>query len=116
MQQTPFDSPAASRFRAPPPKRSPARLVAVIALLVVALGAVGVGGFVLLQQRPIATSTPTPTPTLIGALYQADLTSNPGNWDCSPPTSCAFRSDGYHIQAAQKDALAQSVLLTPAFD
>lgn len=118
MQQTPFDYPSAARFRTPPPpKRSPARLVTIIALLLVILAALGMGGFYLLHNKfNRAAITPTPTPTLIGALYLADLTSNPGNWDCSPPASCVFSKDGYHIKASQKDALSQSLLLKQTFD
>ena len=101
----------------PPSKRSPARLVIIIGLIVVVLAALGVGGFFLLRN-PFNTArvTSTPAPTIVGALYQANLTSNPGQWDCSPTTACTFNADGFHIKAGEKDALAQSLLLKQPFN
>ncbi len=119
MYQTPFDRHSSAPFDPEPeapPKRSPALLVTLIALVVVVLAGLGAGAyFLLLQKSASATTNVAPTPTLINGLYQAGLTSNPGDWTCTPSNACSFQNDGYHIKAAQKDSLSESLLLKHTF-
>lgn len=51
---------------------------------------------------------------VVAPLYQASLTSDPGAWDCTLAATCAFQSDGYHIQAPDNQLLYASFLsVTP---
>jgi hypothetical protein len=107
-QQATFSPPAPAR------KKSPVPLIGVILAIIIVLAGLGVGGYVLFKGTGTTTTgTPTPTPTPVPPLYQANLTSNPGGWDC-PGNACSFRSDGYHILSP--DNTYDSLLTTQTFD
>src|ERR1051326_8606850 len=117
MHQRPFDRQSSAPFDPEPqdaPQRSPVRLVTILVIVLVVLVGLGAGGYFLLQKSNTPTTNVAPTPTLVNGLYQASLTSNPGNWTC-PSKACAFQDDGYHIKNAQKDSLAESLLLKQTF-
>jgi 3-keto-disaccharide hydrolase len=99
----------------PPQKRSPAALIGVIVLIVIVVAGLGTGGYFLLKNKNTTTNTNS-TPTTVPALYQANLTSDPGSWDCTTSNNCSFHSDGYHIQDTQTGVVSDSMLFKQTFD
>lgn len=83
----------------------------MILAIIVVLAGLGVGGYFLFLKKG-GTVTTTSTPTPIPPLYQASLTQDPGNWDCSD-AKCSFRADGYHVQAL--DNYVYTAYLTKVF-
>jgi hypothetical protein len=96
-------------------KRSPARLVTLIALVAIVLVVLGAGAYFFLLKPSTSTANNGPTPTPFTGLYQASLTSNPGNWSCKPGNACSFQDDGEHIKATQKDTTSESLYLKQTF-
>lgn len=96
----------------PAQRRSSGALIGVILAIIVVLAGLGIGGYFLFLKQGGSTTTTSGTPTPIPPLYQANLTKDPGNWDCSD-AKCSFRADGYHIQAL--DNYVYTAYLTKVF-
>jgi hypothetical protein len=114
----PITRPTASSPQPARQKRSPALLITLIALVVVLGVLLGAAGYALLKNNKTSaqtTPTPTPTPSGIPSLYQASLTKDPGNWQCTTTTTCAFKKDGYHITGIKKGFISDSLLIKQAF-
>lgn len=111
----PYGTASQPPFVAPPQppvkKRSSGALIGVILAIIVVLAGLGVGGYFLFLKKG-GTVVTTSTPTVSAPLYQASLTKDPGNWDCSD-AKCSFRADGYHVQAL--DNFVYSAYLTKVF-
>jgi hypothetical protein len=89
-------------------------------LIILVVGGLGAGAYALLGKHNNSTVNSTPTagvtPTSVSALYQANLTSDPGSWDCTTANTCTFSSDGYHIKGAKKGFVSDSLLIKQTFD
>lgn len=110
--------PSSSGSRPLRQKRSPVLLITLIALVVVLGVLLGAAGYVVLGNKHTTQSTPTPTPTPSGipSLYQASLTRDPGNWQCTTVTTCSFHKDGYHITGIKKGFISDSLLIKQVFN
>lgn len=114
--QSPFGAPGQPFIvgappQPPPRKTSPLLWIGIIVIVVLVLGG---GAYILFGSGKGSPLGAAPTATSIPPLYQANLTSDPGGWNCSN-TSCAFQNDGYHIQAPD-GALYESVLTSQSFN